>query len=110
MTTVNRSALLWGPLLIVLGIGFLLNNFNLIPHDVFALWPLLVIGAGIWMLGGAVTRRRGRGLVGGTLVLALGLFWLLQNYGKVNDQMFLPVLLIGLGVGLLLRSLYAARR
>ena len=102
----SRSGLFWGALLIVLGLGFLLHNFNLVPEGVFSLWPLLVAGAGVWMLGQAVTRREGRGLTGGVVVLALGVFWLLENYGRVDNRMFLPVLLIALGAGLLLRSVF----
>jgi hypothetical protein len=43
------------------------------------------------------------------VVLALGMFWLLENYGRVSSQMFLPVLLIALGLGLLLRNLFQSR-
>ena len=98
----------WGVLLIVLGLGFLLHNFNLVPEDLFSLWPLIAIGAGVWIFGEAV-RRRGRGLVGGVVVLASGAFWLLENYGRVRGPMFLPVLLIALGAGLLLRNLLWSR-
>jgi hypothetical protein len=42
-------------------------------------------------------------------VLALGAFWLLENYGRVNGRMFLPVLLIALGTGLLLRNFFWSR-
>jgi hypothetical protein len=99
----------WGVLLIVLGLGFLLNNFNLVPQGIFSLWPLLVIGAGVWMVGEAAARRGGGGVVGGVVVLALGMFWLLQNYGRADDRMFLPVVLIALGAGLLLRTLLPGR-
>jgi hypothetical protein len=95
--------------LIVLGLGFLLDNFNLVPEGIFSLWPLLVIGAGVWLLGQAATRREGRGLTGGVVVLVLGVFWLLENYGRVTNQMFVPVLLIALGGGLLLRYFFAAQ-
>lgn len=108
MSTSNRSAVLWGVLLIVLGLGFLLNNFNLVPESIFSLWPLVVIGAGLWLVGEAA-RRRGRGLAGGFVVLALGVFWLLENYGRVSGRMFLPVLLIALGAGLLLRNFFWSR-
>jgi cell wall-active antibiotic response 4TMS protein YvqF len=104
MSSARRSGLFWGVLLIVLGLGFLLHNFSLVPEGIFSLWPLIVMAAGLWILGEAA-RRGGRGLVGGVVVLALGVFWLLENYGRVSGQMFLPVLLIALGVGLLLQGL-----
>ena len=37
------SKLFWGVSLIVLGLGFLLHNFNLVPEGLFSLWPLIVI-------------------------------------------------------------------
>src|SRR5262245_2780110 len=103
----NRSSVFWGVLLIVLGLGFLLHNFNLVSQGVFNLWPLLVIGAGLWLFGETLARGRAGGLVGASIVLGLGVFWLLENFGKVDDRMFPPILLISIGAGLLLRSLYA---
>jgi len=108
MSEANRSSLFWGALLVLVGLAFLLNNFNVIPGSVFSWWPLFVVGAGIVLLGRSVTRRRGGGLVGGTLLVGLGGFWLLQNLGRVDDRLFVPVLLIALGAGLLLRSLMRA--
>jgi len=104
----RNSQLFWSVLLIGLGLGFLLHNFNLVSEDLFSLWPLIVIGAGAWISAEAV-RRRGRGLAGGVVVLALGAFWLLENYGRVRGPMFLPVLLIALGAGLLLQNLLSGR-
>jgi hypothetical protein len=95
----------WGTVLIVLGLGFLIRNIVPASTALLDLWPVLVIGAGLWLLGGAAGRGVGGGLVAGVLVLALGGFWLLENFGKVDDRLFLPVLLIALGVGLLLRNL-----
>ena len=109
MSAPTRSGLVWGTLLIILGLVFQLNNFNLIPRGIFDWWPLMVVGAGIWLLGQSATRRRGGGLVGGVVVLALGVFWLLQNFGRVDERAFLPVLLIAVGVGLLLRAVYPDR-
>lgn len=103
MSIANRSGAFAGGALIVLGLAFLLNNFGLVPRGVFNLWPLLVMGAGVWLLGRAVVRRRGGGMTGGLLVLALGAFWLLNNYGVLGDQFFLPIILIALGAGMLLR-------
>lgn len=110
MSNSNRSGVFWGVLLIVLGLGFLLHNFNLVSPGVFNLWPLLVMGAGLWMFGETLARRRGGGLVGASIVLGLGMFWLLENFDKVDDRMFLPILFISIGVGLLLRSLYSGFR
>jgi thiol:disulfide interchange protein len=65
----------------------------------------LVIGAGVWLLARGINERRGGALIGGTLVATMGVFWLLDNLGRVNERVFAPVLLIALGAGLLLRTL-----
>lgn len=103
MSAANRTALFWGTVLILLGLAFLLNNFNVIPGQFIAWWPLLVMGAGLWLVVQTLSRRRGGGLVGGILLLALGGYWLARNLGWAGDGLFLPVLLIALGTGLLLQ-------
>ncbi len=109
MPRANRGALLWGVVLVLLGLVFLLNNFHLVPLGLWQWWPLPVLGAGLLLLGRAVAERQGAGLVAGTVLSSLAVFWLLDNLGRVDERLFAPVLLIALGVGLLLRSLLAAR-
>jgi hypothetical protein len=101
----RRWAAFWGVLLIVMGAAFLLQEFNLIPEGFLQWWPILVVGAGLWLLARGFAERRGGALIGGTLVSTMGVFWLLQNLGRVPERIFLPVILIALGAGLLLRSL-----
>jgi hypothetical protein len=108
MATYNRTTLFWGILLILAGTVFLLNNLNVIPGDVLAWWPLPVLGAGLWLLGQAIARRGREGIVGGIVLTALGAYWLLANLGLLGEGLFLPVLLIALGAGLLLRGLMPA--
>src|SRR6185295_12652178 len=98
----RRWAAFWGVGLIVLGVAFLLQNFNLVPAGFMQWWPVLVIGAGVWLLARGLSERRGGALTGGTLVATMGVFWLLENLGRVNERVFAPVLLIALGAGLLL--------
>ena len=109
MSRANRGALLWGVVLVLLGLVFLLNNFHLVPLGLWQWWPLPVLGAGLLVLGRGVAERQGAGLVAGTVLSSLAVFWLLDNLGRVDERLFAPVLLIALGVGLLLRSLLAAR-
>ncbi len=103
MNETRRSALIGGFILIGLGALFLLDNFNVIPGNVVDWWPVLIVGAGLWLLVQAFRRRRHGGLVGGTLLVGLGGYWLLDNLGRLNADLFLPVLFISLGAGLLLR-------
>ena len=104
----NQRLLYLGLTLIAIGAFFLLNNLNLLPDSLYNLWPVPVVAAGVGLLARSATSN-GRGMVGAVLVLTLGAFWLLQNYGKVTDRLFLPILLIALGVGLLLRYLFQGR-
>ena len=103
MNESRRTALIGGFILIALGALFLLDNFNVVPGNVVDWWPVLIVGAGVWLLAQAFQRRRHGGLVGGTLLVGLGGYWLLDNLGRINADLFLPVLFISLGVGLLLR-------
>jgi 4-amino-4-deoxy-L-arabinose transferase-like glycosyltransferase len=105
MNESRRGALIGGVVLIILGALFLLENLNLIPGGVTDWWPVLVVGAGLWLLAQAVRRRTSGGLVGGILLIGLGGYWLASNLGWVGEGLFLPVLLIALGTGLLLRVL-----
>jgi hypothetical protein len=109
MSRANRGALLGGVVLVLLGLIFLLNNFHLVPLGVWQWWPLLVLGAGLLVLGRGVAERQGAGLAAGTVLASVGVFWLLDNLGRIDERLFVPILLIALGVGLLLRSLLSAR-
>jgi hypothetical protein len=104
--TANRSALFWGLMLILLGAAFLLRNLGLLPGGFFAWWPLLVLGAGLWLIIQAFAARRGGGLVGGVILATLGTYWLLDNFGRVDTRAFLPLVVIAVGAGLLLRSVF----
>lgn len=99
----RRSTLAAGVTLVVAGLVFLLNGLGLFPSELFDWWPLLVISAGLWMLATAATRRR-TGLVAGVVLSGLGVYWLLDNLGLVAGELFMPVLLVSLGAGLVLRN------
>ena len=110
MSRANRWAAFWGISLVLVGVAFLLQNFNLLPGGYIQWWPALVVAAGLWLLARGFAERRSGGLIGGVLLSAMGVFWLLQNLGRVDERLFAPVVLIALGVGLLLRSLFQADR
>ena len=110
MSRANRSGLFWGTLLVLLGLVFLLNNFHLVPANLLQWWPVLVLGAGLLLFGRSLVERRGGGLIAGTVLASLGGFWLLDNLGRMDERLFIPVLLIALGIGLLFRTLLTANR
>lgn len=109
MPTRTRDPLFWGLLLILVGGLILLNNFDLLNGGVFAWWPVLVLVAGLWLVSRGLRRRQSGGLVGGTLLLGLGVFWLLLSLGIVGESLLLPIVLLALGFGLLLRALTRLR-
>ena len=110
MSRANRSALFWGTLMVLLGLVFLLNNFHLAPANLLQWWPVLVLGAGLLLFGRGLVGRQGGGLVAGTVLAALGGFWLLDSLGRMDERLFAPILLIALGMGLLFRSVLAPGR
>jgi Domain of unknown function (DUF5668) len=109
MSRANRGGLFWGALLTLLGLIFLLNNFNLMPAHLIEWWPILVLLGGVWLFSQGLAQRRGGELIGGTVLLATGGFWLLVNFGWMDQRLFGPVLLIALGLGILVRSLLQRR-
>src|ERR1700687_178257 len=70
MSRANRGGLFWGALLTLLGLIFLLNNFNLMPARLLEWWPILVLLAGLWVFSQGLAQRRGGELIGGTVLLA----------------------------------------
>jgi hypothetical protein len=100
-----RSRMLWGLLLVAAGITALLSELGVLPADGLKLWPILLIVIGLWLSLSAVRRAAGRGLTGGLVVAAVGAYFLADNLQAVPDGLFLPILLVALGLGLILRPM-----
>ena len=89
--------------LIVLGILFLLHNLDIWFLRADLLWPLVLIGLGLWLLAkrvelsGGITRYNARGLMGPAVLLTLGMQFLLNNLGGPSFGHTLPLLLIVIG-------------
>lgn len=100
-----RGGIFWPLLLIAIGIAFLLSNMGILENDIWSmvinLWPLLLIAGG---LDGIIKRE---GLVGSTLAIALGILFLLSNFGyfPLNPLeiifRFWPIFLIAAGFDLI---------
>jgi len=46
------ASVIWGVILILFGTVLLLRNFGVVLPDVSAYWPVLLIGAGVWLVVG----------------------------------------------------------
>ena len=88
MSRANRGALFWGAVLVLLGLVFLLNNFHIVPASLAQWWPVPLLGLGLLLFGRGLARRRGGALVTGTVLLALGGFWLLDNLGRIHPTAY----------------------
>lgn len=101
----NRS-LFWPLALIILGLVFLAYNLGMLSQDVWStlisLWPLLLVLIG---LDGILNRS---GIVGPSLMIGLGVIFLLNNFGYLALDVWQliislwPVLLIAIGFDILI--------
>ncbi|MGB3778880.1 MAG: DUF5668 domain-containing protein [Tunicatimonas sp.] len=98
------SRLIVGLIFLLLGLYFLLNNFDLIPFelpDYITSWQVFLILIGLLLL--ASRERQG----GGIILIVVGLVFLLPEFfdvsvGEVVRQ-FWPLALVAIGVVLLVR-------
>jgi hypothetical protein len=109
-----RGSLVFPIILIGLGIIFLLSNVGALRGDIWGtiinLWPILLIAIGL----DGIWRRQG--LVGATVMIVLGIVFLLSNLGYLDLNVWAtifrlwPILLIAIGFDVLIgrRSLIAS--
>jgi predicted membrane protein len=101
-----RGGAIWGGVLLVIGVAFLLDNLGILPVDrLFRFWPLILIAAGAAKL----TRREHR--VWGISICLIGVFFLLDNLGFAHfhwSQLWPLALIVG-GVLLIWNSLETRR-
>ena len=101
-----RGSLVFPIILIGLGIIFLLSNIGALRGDIWVtiinLWPILLIAIGL----DGIWRRQG--LVGATVMIVLGVVFLLSNLGYLELNVWTtifrlwPVLLIAVGFDVLI--------
>jgi hypothetical protein len=100
----SRSIPAGALVLIVLGILFLLRNLDIWFLRADVLWPLVLIGIGVWLWAkrvessGGITRSNARGLVGPAILITLGAQFLLNNLRVLNWDRTWPLLLVVIGV------------
>ena len=101
-----RGGMIWGAILLLVGVAFLLDNLGIFPVDrVFRLWPLLLVAAGVANL----MRREHR--VWGVALTIIGVVFLLDNLGFAHYRwgQLWPVALIAVGALVLWNSLEARK-
>ncbi len=98
--------LVLGIAIIVMGLALTLDNLGLVQaHLVFRLWPLVLVA-----LGGAKLRQEGSGGTGAWVLIFVGLFILLANFGhlQLTDALG-PLLIVALGILLVVKALKQSR-
>ena len=106
----SPSQIVLGVIVIGLGLLFLLDNLGFISvRYTFRFWPTLLIVFGLLKL--SQSRSANGYLLGGMLVL-LGLVWTLKHMGifYMNWDLLWPLLIIGLGVAVVSKSLPGAQQ
>jgi hypothetical protein len=102
--------LVLGVAILLAGIAFTLDNFDVLDADQFVdYWPLLLVAVGVAKLASA--RQTGGWLTGGIWIL-VGVWWTLFNLAIVDFHPldFWPVFLIIAGLFLVQRALRPGRR
>ena len=101
----NRR-LLRGLVLIALGILIALVNTGLLSTALFDFWPSIVFIIGLWLIYRGARRPGGRGITAGLITAATGAFFLAETLGFVDESLYLAVLLLSMGAGLVIRGLF----
>jgi hypothetical protein len=105
----RRRSLWYAVLLIALGAILLLRGAGVIP-DRIRIWPPILVVIGLWfVLGRLFSGERSDGLVLPLVVIAVGLVFLLEDADALaNDDALLPLIVVAIGVGLVLSGLRPA--
>jgi len=106
----GRSAaagILFGVAIVAVGTGLLLDNIGVIHfEDMWRFWPLGLMAYGVMQV---LQKRNSTGLVWGGLAVLIGFLFLLDNFQILRfhfdiGAMIWPVVLIGFGLSMLLRT------
>ena len=105
----RNSRVLWGILLIGLGLMFLLDRFDIVEvEDLLDYWPFVLVAIGInRMVGYSTARNFTTGFF--LVFLGLWLFAVLRGVFGITLENSWPFLLIAAGVGMVLHPLVERR-
>jgi hypothetical protein len=96
-----------GGLLIILGILFLLSNYDIVPF--FYTWPAFILYGGI-MFFFLIKEKRFFGLIPATILITMSILFFYCNIkGWGNMQHLWPFFIIAPGVGLLLTHYFGMK-
>jgi hypothetical protein len=103
----NRDTLVWGLILMSLGVTFLLTNSGVWPNDTLRhWWPVLVIISGVGSLPAA---RGPRGIGSAVTTSAIGA-WLLvasNNWYGLGWSRSWPLVIVAFGLGTFVEAMVA---
>jgi predicted membrane protein len=100
--------MLIGGVIVAVGLGLLLDNLGIIRfNDVWRFWPLALV---VWGASRLLESRSMAGYVWGGLLILIGAIFLLDNFHILIFEfdvfeLIWPLLIIGFGVSMLLRSM-----
>ena len=101
----RSGGIVFGAVIVAAGLILLLDNLGILhAHDVWKYWPVALIAAGVARI---VESRRPGALVWGGVMAGVGALLLLDrlNILDFDARLFWPLIIIGVGVTMLLRSL-----
>jgi Domain of unknown function (DUF5668)/B-box zinc finger len=99
--------------IILIGIGgvFLLQTMGIFEFSAERLWPLFLIGLGLWLFArrwgwpagtGRSERDRMRGIMGPVVLVTIGMLSLIESFGGPGWHRTWPVLLLAIGLAQLI--------
>jgi hypothetical protein len=97
----NKSSVVLGAVLVLIGIGLLLSKMNVIDFSWYEIYPLGLLGLSALSFA-SLTRGNKNGVFMGTAFAVIGLFFFCRNFGLLDflwNFKFWPIVLISLGLG-----------
>ena len=108
----KKSSLVPGVLFIVLGLWMFARRFPFLEPHSFHIYPVLVILFAGFLLFETARRRHSTALFWGVVILVVGAFFCLRNYGIISyyyaDE-YWPVFMFALGLGFLALFIFRPR-
>lgn len=105
----KKASLIPGIILIVLGLWFLVRRFPYLSDYSFQIYPILLILFSIFLFVEAARRHHNGALFWGSVILVIGGFFCLRNYGIIPyfyaDE-YWPIFLVALGIGFIAMFIY----